>query len=42
MTIDRQRLGKHIPEVTLSIVEGHPLLGNESLDTFPQQQISTK
>jgi hypothetical protein len=28
MNIARQRLGKHIPEVTLSIIEGHPLLGN--------------
>jgi hypothetical protein len=26
-TISRQRLGKHIPEVTLSTVEGYQLLG---------------
>jgi hypothetical protein len=41
MTIARQRIGKHIPEVTLSTV-GYPLPGNGSLDTFPQQQISTQ
>jgi hypothetical protein len=28
MSIARQRLSKHIPEVTLSTVEGYPLLGN--------------
>jgi hypothetical protein len=42
MTIARQRFGKQVPEVTLSTVEGHPLLGNRSLDTFPQQLISTQ
>jgi hypothetical protein len=36
----RQRLRKHIPEVTLSTVEGHPLPGSGSLNTFPQQRIS--
>jgi hypothetical protein len=35
MTIARQRFGKHVPEVTLSRVEGYLLLGNGSLDTFP-------
>jgi hypothetical protein len=29
MPIARQRLGKHIPELTRSTVEGHPLLGND-------------
>jgi hypothetical protein len=33
MTSDRQRLGKNIPEVTLSTIEGHPLLGNEPINT---------
>jgi hypothetical protein len=33
MPIARQRFGKHIPEVTLSTIEGHPLLGNEPLNT---------
>jgi hypothetical protein len=28
MAIDKQRLGKHIPEVTLSTIEGYPLLHN--------------
>jgi hypothetical protein len=28
MTIAGQRLGKHIPEITLSTTEGHQLLGN--------------
>jgi hypothetical protein len=27
-TITRQRLGKNIPEVKFSTIEGHPLLGN--------------
>jgi hypothetical protein len=27
MSIAKQRLGKHIPEVTLSTIEEHPLLG---------------
>jgi hypothetical protein len=34
MTIARQRLGKDIPEVTLSIIEVHPLLGNEPINTL--------
>jgi hypothetical protein len=42
MTIARQRLGKYVPEVTLSTVEGRPLLGNGSLDAFPQQRIGTQ
>jgi hypothetical protein len=34
MTIARQRLGKNIPAVTVStILEGHPLLSNESIYT---------
>jgi hypothetical protein len=33
MLIARQRLGKHISEVTLSTIEGHPLLGNEQINT---------
>jgi hypothetical protein len=28
-----QRLGKNIPEVTLSTIELHPLLGNEPINT---------
>jgi hypothetical protein len=32
MTIVRKRLRKHIPEVTLSIIEGHPLPGNGSIN----------
>jgi prephenate dehydrogenase len=39
MTTIRQRLGKHVPEVTLSTVGGHPLLGNGSLETSQQQRI---
>jgi hypothetical protein len=35
MTIARQRIGKHISEVTLSTVEGYPLLGSKSLGTLP-------
>jgi hypothetical protein len=35
MTIDRQRLRKTIPEVTLSTMEGFPLLGNRPLNTHP-------
>jgi hypothetical protein len=42
MTIVRKRLSKHILEVTLSTTEGHPLPGNRSLNTSPQQQISTQ
>jgi hypothetical protein len=41
MTTARQRLGNQLPEVTLSTIEGRPLLGNRSLDMFPQQQINT-
>jgi hypothetical protein len=33
MPVSRQRLGKHIPEVTLSTIEGHPSLGNALLIT---------
>jgi hypothetical protein len=29
MTTARQRLDKHVPEVTLSTIEGRPLLGNK-------------
>jgi hypothetical protein len=32
MTIPNQRLGKHIPGVTLSTI-GHPLLGNGPINT---------
>jgi hypothetical protein len=42
MTIVRQRLGTHVPEVTLSTVEGRALLGNGSVDTFLQEQINTQ
>jgi hypothetical protein len=31
--IARQRLGKNIPEVTVSTI-GHPLLGNEAINAF--------
>jgi hypothetical protein len=34
MPIVRQRLGKNIPEVMLSTVEGHLLLGNEPTNTY--------
>jgi hypothetical protein len=33
MPIAKQRLSKHIPEVTLSTIEGHSLLGNEQINT---------
>jgi hypothetical protein len=33
MSIARQRLGKHIPEVTFSTIEGNQLLGNGSIST---------
>jgi hypothetical protein len=33
MPLARQRLGKHIPEVTLSTTEGHPLLGKGPIKT---------
>jgi hypothetical protein len=34
MTIARQQLGKHIPEVTLSTIEGYALLGNGPINTY--------
>jgi hypothetical protein len=33
-TIARQRFGKHISEVTQSMMEGPPLLGSKLLGTF--------
>jgi hypothetical protein len=33
MTTAMQRLGKHIPEVTLSTIEGHPLPGKRSVQS---------
>jgi hypothetical protein len=41
-TIARQRLGKLVPEVTLSTIEGRQLLCNGSINTFTQQRINTK
>jgi hypothetical protein len=41
-SIARQRFGKHISEVTLSTVEGQPLLGSKLLGTFPWQRIGTQ
>jgi hypothetical protein len=41
MTIATQRFDERVPEVMLSTVEGHQLLGNGWLDTFPQQRINT-
>jgi hypothetical protein len=38
MTIARQRLGKHIPNVTLPTIEGHSLLGNEPINTHSWKQ----
>jgi hypothetical protein len=38
MPIDRQRLGKHIPEKKLSTIEEHPLLGNGPVDALSGQQ----
>jgi hypothetical protein len=32
MTIDKQRLGESIPDVTLSTVKAYPLLPNEALN----------
>jgi hypothetical protein len=32
MPIARQRLGKHIPQVTLSTIEEHPLLSNGTIN----------
>jgi hypothetical protein len=34
VTIARQRLGKNIPEVKLSTIEGHPLLGKKNKHAF--------
>jgi hypothetical protein len=42
MTIARQRLSKRVPVVTLTTMEGRPLLGKGSLNTFPQQRRSTQ
>jgi hypothetical protein len=33
MSIARQRLGKNIPEVKISTIEEHPLLGKEPINT---------
>jgi hypothetical protein len=33
MPIARQRFGKHIPEITLSTIEGYILLGNGPINT---------
>jgi hypothetical protein len=33
MPIAKQRLGEHIPEVTLSKIEGYPLLDNGPIIT---------
>jgi hypothetical protein len=33
MPIARQRLGEHILEVTISAIEGHPLLDNGQINT---------
>jgi hypothetical protein len=33
MTVTKQRLVRHISGVTLSTIEGHPLLDNESINT---------
>jgi hypothetical protein len=38
MTIAKQMLGKHIPEVTLSTIEGHPFLSNETINIYSSQQ----
>jgi hypothetical protein len=38
MPIARQRLAKHIPEITLSTIEGHALLGNGPINTHSRQQ----
>jgi hypothetical protein len=38
MPIVRQRLGKHIPEVKLSTIEEHPLLGNRSINMHSRQK----
>jgi hypothetical protein len=32
-TISRQRLGRNVPEVTLSTIEGYPLLGIGMINT---------
>jgi hypothetical protein len=41
-TTAKQWLARHVREVTLSTIEGRSLLGNKSLDTFPQQRINTR
>jgi hypothetical protein len=38
MPTARQRLDKDIPEVTLSTIEAHPLLGNGPINTHSWQQ----
>jgi hypothetical protein len=38
MPIVRQRLDKHIPEVTLSTIVGHPLLGNGPINMHSRQR----
>jgi hypothetical protein len=38
MPIARQRLGKHIPDVTLSTIEVHPLPGNRPINMHSWQQ----
>jgi hypothetical protein len=38
MTTARQRLGKHIPEVTPSTIKGHPLLCNEPINKHSWEQ----
>jgi hypothetical protein len=42
ITIARQRLGKHVPEVTLSTMEENMLLGSGSLGMFLQQRIGVQ
>jgi hypothetical protein len=32
MPIAKQRLGKHIPEINLSMIEGRPLLDNRPIN----------
>jgi hypothetical protein len=39
-SIARQRFGKHISKVMLTIIEWQPLLHSKSLGTFPWQRIS--
>jgi hypothetical protein len=35
--LDEHVLGKHNPEVTLSIIEGHPVLGNGAVNRLRQK-----